>query len=133
MKDLGTDKLRSGKSCTKLIDHKKSMQRAHQLLAQYQMVSPENIHTSNIIWAEQVIFRDICVYTTTLSEKEAKILKKNMEGYKETSGGRKGKGEMLSPTKMKTILSSGCMPASWRWKERVSYKTLREPEVHNSE
>jgi hypothetical protein len=29
------------------------------------MVSPENIHTNNIIWTEQVIFRKKYVYTCT--------------------------------------------------------------------
>jgi hypothetical protein len=37
------------------------------------MVSPENIHTSDIIQTEQVIFRNIYVYTyrcvTTITEK----------------------------------------------------------------
>lgn len=28
---------------------------------QYQMVSPENIHTSNTIKTEKVIFRNICI------------------------------------------------------------------------
>jgi hypothetical protein len=29
---------------------------------QYQVVRPEDIHTSNIIWTEQVIFRNIYMY-----------------------------------------------------------------------
>lgn len=32
---------------------------------QYQVVRPEDIHTSNIIWTEQVIFRKKYVYTCT--------------------------------------------------------------------
>lgn len=39
--------------------------RAHRLVSQYQMVSPENVHTGNIIQANQVIFRNICAYTYT--------------------------------------------------------------------
>ena len=35
------------------------------------MVSPENIHTSNIIQTEQVIFRNIYVYTCTYIYTEA--------------------------------------------------------------
>lgn len=37
--------------------------KAHQLVIQYQMASPENTHASNIIQTEQVIFRCICVST----------------------------------------------------------------------
>lgn len=33
------------------------------------MVNPENIHTSNIIQTEQVIFRDISEYIIIISEK----------------------------------------------------------------
>ena len=41
-------------------------QRAHQMIVQWQTVIPENIHTSNIIQNEQVIFRNIL----TISEKK---------------------------------------------------------------
>lgn len=30
--------------------------RAHQLVIQYQVASPENIHTNNIIYTEQIVF-----------------------------------------------------------------------------
>lgn len=33
--------------------------RVHQLVIQFQMVSPENTHTTNIIMTEKVIFRNI--------------------------------------------------------------------------
>ena len=36
--------------------------RAHWLVIQYQMISPENIHTSNIAKTEQIILRNIFVY-----------------------------------------------------------------------
>ena len=38
---------------------------AHQLIIQYQMDSPENIHMSIIIQPEHIIFRNISVYTYT--------------------------------------------------------------------
>jgi hypothetical protein len=37
-----------------------------QLVVKLQIVNPENIHTSNIIWTQQVIFRKIKVYTSIL-------------------------------------------------------------------
>lgn len=40
--------------------------RAHQLGLQHQMVSPESTYTSNAIWPEQVIFRNIHIYTYIL-------------------------------------------------------------------
>ena len=45
--------------------------RAHQLVIQYQMVNPENIHTSSIIQTAQVISMNISEYTYmhTISEK----------------------------------------------------------------
>lgn len=36
--------------------------RAHQLTTQYQMISPENKHASNIIKTELILFRNIYVY-----------------------------------------------------------------------
>lgn len=36
--------------------------RAHALGIQYQMVGPENVHTSNIIQTEQAIFRNMCIW-----------------------------------------------------------------------
>jgi hypothetical protein len=39
-----------------------SQGRTHPLLIQYQMVSPENKHTSNIIQTEEFIFRNIYMY-----------------------------------------------------------------------
>lgn len=68
---------------------------------QCQMVYPENIHRSNIIQTEQVIFRNVYVYSYThvhvriSGEKEAMNLKESGEGYLEELGGSKWKGEML--------------------------------------
>ena len=39
--------------------------RAHQLVNQFQMAIPENIHTSNTVQPCQVIFRNIYVHTHT--------------------------------------------------------------------
>lgn len=37
--------------------------RAHQLLVQYQIFSPEIMHTETFLWTNQVIFNNICVHT----------------------------------------------------------------------
>ena len=61
--------------------------RAHQLIVQCQMVSPENICMSNTIQTVPVILRNIyvCAYTymhaITVSEKEVVNLKEIKEEY----------------------------------------------------
>lgn len=35
--------------------------RAHQLVSQYQTVTPEDMHTSDTIQTEQIAFKNICV------------------------------------------------------------------------
>lgn len=58
--------------------------RAHRLVSQYQMVSPENVHTGNSIQANQVIFRNICgytytyVYVITINEKIRKLARRDI-------------------------------------------------------
>lgn len=37
--------------------------KAHQLVAQWQSASPENIYTGTIIWTEQVLFGNTYAYT----------------------------------------------------------------------
>lgn len=64
------------------------------------MTSPEKIHTSNIMGAEQVVFGNICVNTNTymptatINENKGHKLKKSSEWYAGGSRGRKGNGEM---------------------------------------
>ena len=64
-----------------------------------QLLSLENIHTSNITWTEQVIFRNTYVYTyththvTTNNEKEVMDLRESQRGVWEGIEG--GKGEMM--------------------------------------
>lgn len=54
--------------------------RTHQLVIQYEMVSPEKINTRNMIQIEQDISRNVYVYAysnkhvTTINEQEAKHL-----------------------------------------------------------
>lgn len=38
--------------------------RAHQSVVQCLMISPENLHTSNIIWTQHIIFRNTCIQCT---------------------------------------------------------------------
>ena len=72
--------LRVGERVILMEDH-------YQCVTQYQMVSPESMHTSNTIWTEQVEFRNIYVhmytymYETAINEKEAMSLIKSKEGY----------------------------------------------------
>lgn len=64
--------------------------RTHQLVVQGQVVSPEDIHISNI-WTQQVLFRNIyaCthLHTGIIGEKEALKVKENWEGEREGSEG----------------------------------------------
>lgn len=48
------------------------------VLVQWQMVSPKTIHTSNIIWSQQLIFWNMCVYTNVHMHTVTK--KKQFEG-----------------------------------------------------
>lgn len=38
------------------------------MVAQCQILNPDNVHTSNFICTEQVILRNLCAYTITFSE-----------------------------------------------------------------
>lgn len=56
------------------------------MIIQHQMVSPENILTSNIVHTDEVTFRNMYVYTCTYmhikaNEKRAMNLKENKGGY----------------------------------------------------
>ena len=65
------------------------------------MVSPENIHTSNIIQTEHIIFRNIFVYTysymhiTTISEKRGHEFEREQGRVYGKIGEDKGKGEII--------------------------------------
>lgn len=58
-------------------------ERAHQLCIQHQLVSPENTYTSNDIWPEQVIFRNIHTYTYMLYQQ---LMKKDVTHLKDRRG-----------------------------------------------
>lgn len=63
------------------------------------MISPQNMHGSEIIWNEQFIFRNVSVYTyahvmTINEKKKAVYLKENGKEYARRLLGRKEKGEM---------------------------------------
>lgn len=53
-------------------------------MSQYQMISPESVHTSNIIQKNQVVFRNIYghkytyVSVTTINEKIRKIARRDI-------------------------------------------------------
>lgn len=73
--------------------------RAHQLMVQGQIESPENIHKNNIIWTS-VIHRSIFTYMNThmhiITRKEGTVnLKESGKGHMGVFGRRKGKREML--------------------------------------
>ena len=36
--------------------------RAHHLVAQGQQVSPENMHASNTMWTQQIIFKNVWIH-----------------------------------------------------------------------
>lgn len=64
------------------------------------MASPENTYMSNIIQTEQVIIRNVCVYTyvhvkTTHEERGNEFQREQGEGYVGEFGGRKEKEEMM--------------------------------------
>lgn len=51
--------------------------RAHQLVIQYHMVSPESIITSNMMQIEEVVFRNTHAHVTAVKEKEVINLKES--------------------------------------------------------
>lgn len=57
------------------------------------MVSPENIHASNIIQTEQVTFKDMYVYTHTHQQSIEKEFMNSKESKDEYIGGVKGEKE----------------------------------------
>lgn len=65
------------------------------------MVSPENTHTSNNIWAQQATFRNMHIYANiyvhsiTLMKTEAINLKDGGEEYMGWFGGRNRKGAIF--------------------------------------
>lgn len=70
-------------------------------LSSYQIVSPPNMHASNIIQTELVIFVNIYAFTytymhVTTLKKWAMILKDSKERYMGVSGGRKEEREILT-------------------------------------
>lgn len=71
--------------------------RVQQLVIQHQVISPENIHTINIL-TQKVIFRNIYVYTdtyihaTTNNEKRNHEFERgNIKGIRESLEGEKGR------------------------------------------
>jgi hypothetical protein len=69
------------------------------MIIQYQIISPENIHASNILQTEQVIHKNIYVHVhvheTAIKENETMNLKEGKEGYMRGFGGRKGEGKVM--------------------------------------
>jgi hypothetical protein len=57
------------------------------VVIQEQPISPGSIHTSNIIWTRQVIFRNIYVYTDTYMRALKTTGKKGHEWEGEQGGG----------------------------------------------
>jgi hypothetical protein len=53
------------------------------------MASPGNIQTRNIIQTEQAIFRNICVYVTTINEKRSHEFERARRGVWEGAKGGK--------------------------------------------
>lgn len=71
-----------------------SQGRAHQLIVQCQEVITENRHIVNCVWAQQVVFRNIYLYTSmhtiAMNEKRGRIdLKGMVRGWREGFGGKK--------------------------------------------
>lgn len=69
-----------------------SQGRAHQMITQYQVLSPENTHTNSVIQTEQVAFTH--THTTTM-KKEVMNLRGNKKGYIGRFGEKDGKGEVM--------------------------------------
>jgi hypothetical protein len=80
---------------------------------------PESIHTSIIIWTQQVVFGNAYVHTTdtkhviTMREKEAMNLKEVGEGCIQGLG-RKGMGEMQLNYNLRKKQNAG----AWIWTEK---------------
>lgn len=74
------------------------VEEALQLVAWCQMASPKNTYTDNSTQAEQIVFRNIHVYTYAYmhaaNEREAMNLKKSREDYIGGLKERKGDKEM---------------------------------------
>lgn len=72
--------------------------RACQLVVLCQLVSPDNTHTSHIMWGEQVIIKKTYVYihmrAITISKKEDMDLEESEEEYMKGFGRRKGQEAM---------------------------------------
>lgn len=75
--------------------------RSTPVVVHCQMISPESIYTSNIVWAQEVVVRTIYVYSDTyihiiaLNEKRGYEFKENWVGYMGRFGQRKQKEEIL--------------------------------------
>lgn len=63
------------------------------------MISPENIHVSNIIWNQQALFRTISVYTNryihAIIVKMDMHLKEGKEEYMRRFGGKEGRNDII--------------------------------------
>lgn len=66
--------------------------RAHKLVVQCQLISPENIHANNIIWT---IYVYTCTHVITISGKKCQDFEKSWEGHMEGLEGGKGKRMLL--------------------------------------
>lgn len=94
----------SGNKCSGLLSMAESLPpgRFHKMVTQYPIVSPENMHTTNIRQAEWVIFSNTYEYTYTcicmqpqLIQNELIHMKESGEGERRRFGDSKGKGEMI--------------------------------------
>lgn len=70
---------------------------AHEFFIQHQMVSPENMHTNNIIQTEKVEFRNMDVYThmQAITINERRGHKFESKGYMKGFEGKEKKREMM--------------------------------------
>ena len=73
---------------------------SYQLVIQYQVVRPVNIHTSHSIQTGNYICNIYVnnytyMYITTINEKRGHKFESELEGYMRGFGGRKGKEEMM--------------------------------------
>lgn len=60
-----------------------SQEREHQLIIQYQMISPENKNTCNIIQTENTVFRNTYVYAHACNSNEWKKEAVNLKAFGE--------------------------------------------------
>lgn len=70
-----------------------SQEREHQLIIQYQMISPENKNTCNVIETEKTISRNIYVYKHAGNNNECKKGAGNLKAF----GGEKENGAIPLP------------------------------------